>query len=61
MLAQVYAALDDFDNAFKVINQSLDRRDGFMFGYVNYLALDKLKSDPRWRDVTRRMNLPQSH
>ncbi len=61
MLAQVYAALDDFDNAFKVINQSLDRREGFMFGYVNYLVLDKLKADPRWKDVARRMNLPQSH
>ncbi|MEO8435445.1 MAG: protein kinase [Pyrinomonadaceae bacterium] len=60
-LALVYTALDDFDNAFKVINQSLDRREGFMFGYANYLALDKLKSDPRWKDVARRMNLPQSH
>jgi tetratricopeptide (TPR) repeat protein len=59
-LAQLYAALDDFDNAFKVINQSLDRREGFMFGYANYLVLDKLKSDPRWKDVARRMNLPQN-
>ncbi|MGI8837633.1 MAG: tetratricopeptide repeat protein [Pyrinomonadaceae bacterium] len=60
-LALVYTALDDFDKAFEVINQSLDRREGFMFGYGNYLVLDKLKSDPRWRDVARRMNLPQSH
>lgn len=57
-LALVYAALDDFDKAFEVINQSLDRREGFMFGYGNYLALDKLKSDPRWKDVSRRINLP---
>ena len=32
-LALVYTALDDFDKAFEVINQSLDRREGFMFGY----------------------------
>lgn len=60
-LALVYTALDDFDKAFAVINQSLDRREGFMFGYGNFLVLDKLKSDPRWKDVARRMNLPQSH
>jgi len=59
-LALIYAALDDFDKAFEAINQSLDRREGFMFGYANYLALDKLKSDPRWKDVARRMNLPQA-
>ena len=57
-LALVYAALDNFDKAFEVINRSLDRREGFMFGYGNYLVLDKLKSDPPWKDVARRMNLP---
>ena len=57
-LALVYTALGDFDKAFGVINESLDRREGFMFGYGNYLVLDKLKSDPRWQDVARRINLP---
>ena len=57
-LALVHTALDDFDKAFDVINQSLDRREGFMFGYADYNVLDKLKSDPRWKDVSRRINLP---
>ncbi len=57
-LAMAYTALEDFDKAFEVINQSLDRREGFMFGYGNYLVLDKLKTDPRWKDVSRRINLP---
>ena len=56
-LAKVYTALDDFDNAFEVINQSLDRGEGFMFGYGSFRVLDKLHSDPRWKDVRRRMNL----
>ena len=57
-LAKAYAALDDFDKAFEVINRSFDRGEGFMFGYGNFRVLDKLKSDPRWKDVRRRMNLP---
>jgi TolB-like protein/Tfp pilus assembly protein PilF len=57
-LALAYTALDDFDNAFEVINRSLDRGEGFMFGYGNFLVLDKLKADPRWKDVRRRLNLP---
>jgi tetratricopeptide (TPR) repeat protein len=61
MLALIYTALDDFDKAFEVINQSLDRREGFMFGYTDYLVLDKLKSDPRWKDVARRINLPANN
>jgi len=60
-LALVYTALDDFDKAFEVINQSLDRREGFMFGSTNFLVLDKLKSDPRWKDVSRRINLPANN
>lgn len=60
-LALVYTSLDDFDKAFEVIGESFDRGDGFMTGYGNYPVLDKLKSDPRWKDVARRMNLPQSH
>jgi serine/threonine protein kinase/Tfp pilus assembly protein PilF len=57
-LAQIYAALDDFDNAFNMINGTLDRREGFMFGYAVYPALDRLRSDPRWAEVSRRINLP---
>jgi len=55
-LALVYTALNDFDKAFEALNKSLDRREG-LNGAANYLVLDKLKSDLRWKDVARRMNL----
>jgi serine/threonine protein kinase/Tfp pilus assembly protein PilF len=60
-LALVYTALDDFDKAFEVINESFNRGDGFMTGYGSYPVLNKLKSDPRWKDVARRMNMPQTN
>ena len=60
-LAVVYTALNDFDKAFEVINESFVRGDGFMTGYGHYPVLDRLKADPRWKDVARRMNLPQTN
>lgn len=60
VLPEVYTALNDFDKAFELINRSLDQREGFMFGYGNFLVLDKLKSDPRWKEVSWRINLPQN-
>jgi Tfp pilus assembly protein PilF len=54
----VYAALGDRDRAFELINASLDRGDGFMFGYGCWPDLDPLKSDSRWYALMRRMNLP---
>ena len=60
-LAVVYTSLNDFDKAFEVINENFVRGDGFMTGYGHYPVLDRLKSDQRWKDVERRMNLPQTN
>ena len=54
--ARVYAALGDNDKAFDILNQSLDERDGFMGPAASYTEFDKLHSDPRWKDLLRRMN-----
>ena len=53
-----YTALDEFDKAFDLINRTIENGEGFMFGYANFLVLDKLKSDLRWTAVRRRMNFP---
>jgi tetratricopeptide (TPR) repeat protein len=54
--ARVYAALGDNDKAFEILNTSLDEGDGFMGPAASYTEFDKLHSDPRWKDLMRRMN-----
>ena len=55
----VYTALDDFDKAFEVIERTLNEGNSFMFGFANFRELDRLKKDPRWEPIRRRMNLPE--
>ena len=57
--ALVYTALDDFDKAFEVIERTLNEGNSFMFGFANFRELDRLKRDPRWEPIRRRMNLPE--
>ena len=56
-LATTYAALGDKDEAFRLLFQVTEERDG-----LNYVKtdprLDSLHSDPRWHTLLRRMNLP---
>ncbi len=54
--ARVYAALGDNNKAFEILNKSLDDGDGFMGPAASYTEFDKLHSDPRWKDILRRMN-----
>ena len=55
--AAAYAALDDKDEAFRMLFRMFEERDG-----LNYVKtdprLDSLHSDPRWQVLLRRMNLP---
>ena len=55
-LAAAYAALGDRDEAFRLLFQSVEERDG-----LNYVKtdprLDSLHSDPRWQMLLRGMNL----
>jgi hypothetical protein len=56
-LAQVYAALGNNDEAFRLLFRHAEQRNS-----LNYVKteprLDRLHSDPRWQVLLRRMNLP---
>jgi TolB-like protein/DNA-binding winged helix-turn-helix (wHTH) protein/Tfp pilus assembly protein PilF len=56
-LASAYAALEDRDEAFRLLFDSVEERDG-----LNYVKtdprLDTLHADPRWQVLLRRMNFP---
>ena len=57
-VARAYAALGDKDEAFKVLFRLVEEREL----YATYIKadppLDSLHSDPRWKELLRRMNLP---
>ena len=58
LLAEVYAALGDKDQAFARLNQAYDEH-AFMLGYLKVEpALDSLRTDPRFLDLLRKMRLP---
>lgn len=56
-IATIYAALGNKDDAFAWLERAFDERDSWM----NYLGLDPrldgLRSDARFADLLRRMNL----
>ena len=56
--AEVYAALGDKDTAFRLLFKSVaERSDWFIFIKADP-PFDSLHSDPRWKELLRRMNFP---
>ena len=56
--AEVYAALGDKDAAFRLLFKSVaERSDWFIFIKADP-PFESLHSDPRWKELLRRMNLP---
>jgi len=58
LIANVYVALGDKDEAFEWLRKGLEDHDGGMVGLKVDPALDSLRSDPRFQDLLRRMNFP---
>jgi len=58
-LAEIYSALGDNDKAFYWLEQAYQKR----HPYIQWLKIncnfDPLSSDPRYKDLARRMNLPE--
>ncbi|MCI0356614.1 MAG: protein kinase [Acidobacteria bacterium] len=57
-IAAIYAALGQKDEAFAWLERAYDERDSWMDYLGTDPRLDGLRSDPRFRDLLRRMNLP---
>jgi TolB-like protein/Flp pilus assembly protein TadD len=58
-IAAVYAGLGDRDEAFACLERAYDERDVWLTSIVREPMFDPLRSDPRFRDLLRRMNLPE--
>ena len=58
-IAEVYAALGDKDHAFECLEKAYRDRD-FTFEFLKYEPYwESLRSDPRFKDLLRRIGLPQ--
>jgi hypothetical protein len=55
-VARVYAGLDDRDEAFAWLSKAIDQRDVALFLQADPVY-DRLRSDPRFLSLLRRVNL----
>lgn len=58
-VAGVYAALGDKDRAFEWLDKAVRHRDFFLTEMQGHPYMDPLRSDPRFRDVVRRIGFPE--
>jgi TolB-like protein/Tfp pilus assembly protein PilF/tRNA A-37 threonylcarbamoyl transferase component Bud32 len=58
-IAEAYAALGEKDEAFRWLERAYEYRHSFLPWMGRNPAYKPLRSDPRFRDLMRRMNLPQ--
>src|SRR5467141_929289 len=60
LLAQVYSSLGDTDQVFQSLEKGYQDRSGLMFSAIKWDPfLDPFRSDPRFKDLLRRMGLPE--
>jgi eukaryotic-like serine/threonine-protein kinase len=59
LVAGVYAALGDKDEAFRVLEKAVEERNSLLVNIKEDPPLDNLHSDPRWKVLLRRMNYPE--
>jgi TolB-like protein len=58
-LACVYAGLNDKDRAFEWLERAYQERSSFMTLLRSETVVDNLRPDPRFKDLLKRMNLPE--
>lgn len=58
-LARVYMGLGDRDKVFEWLEKDFGQRSGLLPIITSLLQFDSLRSDPRYTDLVRRMNLAE--
>ena len=58
-LARLYVGLGDKDQAFAWLEKDFQSRNATMPGFLYMPPLDSLSNDPRFKDLSRRMGLPE--
>jgi TolB-like protein/Tfp pilus assembly protein PilF len=58
-VARIHNGLGDKDQALAWLEKDFEKRSGMLSVVVWWFAFDDLRSDPRYADLMRRMNLPQ--
>lgn len=58
-VAVVYAGLGDKDKAFEWLEKDFQTRDGYLPNLSVSIPLESLRDDPRFKDLLKRMNLPE--
>jgi serine/threonine protein kinase/tetratricopeptide (TPR) repeat protein len=58
-VAATYAMAGDVDNMFKYLEESYAQQDGELFLVLRFPALDPYRGDPRYKDLMKRLNLPE--
>ena len=58
-IASIYAALGDKDKAFAELERSSEERDVYLSRVNSDPFMDPLRDDPRFRDLLKRMGLPE--
>ena len=57
-IASAYVALGDMDEAFRILEKAVAERNSLLVFFKEDPTFDNLHSDPRWRELLRRMNFP---
>ncbi len=58
-IAIIYAGLNDKDKAFEWLNKAYDERSFFIALLRVETVLDNLRPDPRYKEMLKRLNLPE--
>jgi eukaryotic-like serine/threonine-protein kinase len=57
--SQIYAILDERDQAFELLNRVCDAHFGLIANYKAYPGFENLRADPRYAELSRRIGFPE--